>query len=242
MNREPSINHRRLITILVVLMLISGAVFVWLRDIVREVVVIPVSYLLFVAGIVVDTAPQLFFWLVVILIAFWIAYRSMSTRRRAAPTMNVPILRDMGDKAPYGGRVAFWSTKVNHMRRYRSVYYQSTFHVSLARLLIELLAYRYRLTMLETEERLRGDLLDVPEEVRAYVLSSLSRREITHQKFFRRLWRMILETVQRWMPGRSETSVNLADNQPESPAEAQLVRIIHYMEEELEVPHDHPSQ
>ncbi len=242
MNGEPSINPRRFIVILLVLAVISGAVLFWLRDIVREVVVLPLSYLVFVAGIIVDTAPQLFFWLAVILIAFWIAYRSLYARRRTAPTAIAPILHDMGDRAPYGGRVAYWSTKVDHMRRYRSVYYQSTFHLSLARLLIELLAYRYRLTMLEAEERLRNDMLEVPEEVRAYVVTSLSRKDVTHQNFIARMWRKIIETVQRWLPGRHETSANPADDRPESTAEAQIARVIHYMEEELEVTHDHPSQ
>ncbi len=243
MNSEPTINPRRLILILVLLLVVSGAVLFWLRDIVREMVVLPISYLLFVAGIIIDTAPQIFFWLAAIVVAFWNAYRSLSTRRRAVSSPIIaPTLSDTGDRNLNGGRVAFWSNKVSHMRRYRSQYYLSTFHQSLARLLIELLAHRYRMTMLQVEERLRSGMLDVPSDIREYALSGLSRRDIVHQSPISRLWKVILETVRGWFSGRTDLSAQPERNQPESQLESQIARIIHYMEEELQVTHDHPSQ
>lgn len=243
MNSEPTINPRRLILILVFLLVVSGAVLFWLRDIVREVVVLPISYLLFVLGIVIDTAPQIFFWLAAIIIAFWIAFRSISTRHRAVSSSIIaPILSDTGDRNPYGGRVAFWANRVNHMHRYRSQYYLSTFHQSLARLLIELLAHRYRLTILQAEERLRIGLLDVPSDIREYVLSSLSRRDFTRQNPLTRLWKSILETVRGRFFRHTKFSGQLEENKPETQLESQIARIIHYMEEELQVTHDHPSQ
>lgn len=241
MSKGSSVNLRRLILILVLLLLVSVLLFFWLRDVIREVIVLPISYLLFVTGIIVDTAPQLFFWLAILLIAFWIAYRSLSTRRRAVLPPAAPVLSDTFDRNPYGGRVAFWSSKVNQMRTYRSDYYRSTFHYSLARLLIELLAHRYRLTMLETEERLRSGMLEVPAEIREYVLSSLSRRDIKHENFLSRFRKSIIEKIRRLFSFRSESFWKHAEISSDNQAEAQIARIIRYMEEELEVTHDHSS-
>jgi hypothetical protein len=236
-------NLRRVITLLALLLVVSVAIFIWLQDVVREVIVLPVSYLLFVAGIVIDTTPQLFFWLSLMLIAFWIAYRSLTTRRRRTlPPQVPPVVDDAFSRNALGGRVTFWDSRVTQMRRHSSIYYQGAFHHSLARLLIELLAHRYRLTPLQAEERLRSGELEVPAEIREYVLNSLSRLEPARGNIFAQIWKTIQATARRWFGGRPGESPVGGNGRPATPAEAQIARIIQYMEQELEISHDHPSQ
>lgn len=241
MNQIRSINLRRVIVVLAVLLLVSIVVIFWMREVVREVLVLPISYLLFVAGIFIDSTPQVFFWVSILLTTFWIAYRSMSSKRRKPPPLIRPVADNSSGRQPFSGRVSSWAAKVRQMRKYNSSYYRGTFHQSLARLLVELLAHRYRLTPLQAEERLRNGVLDVPAEVRAYFLSSMGRPEPIRIGFFARLRKMLNDTWRDWLNHRFEASP-LEKKDKRSQTEAQIERIILYMEEELEVAHDHPSQ
>jgi len=239
---NQSINPRRIIIALILILLVSSVVLFWLRDVVREVVVLPLSYLFFVAGILIDSTPQLFFWLAVLLIAFWIAYRSISSKRRAVPPLGMPIKNDLDRLGQFSGRVSFWTTKVAQMRRYNSSYYQSTFHQSLSRLVTDLMAHRYRLSQFQVEERLRSGLLEVPPDVRDYILASMGRFEPDTRSFLARLLQQVTDRIKNWFYERFGQALFKKDDALESQTEAQIERVIQYMEEELELSHDYSSQ
>lgn len=236
MNQPKGFNLRRVIIIAAVVLAIGIALLFWARDVIREVVVLPLSYLFWVISLFIRSTPQLFFWISALVIAFLIAYRGLAGRRKVL--LEMPLaggISEVPDHHLVTGRVIYWRGKVHLMNAGRGSYFQNSFHLSITRLLLDQLAHRYRLPVDEVEPRLKDGSLNVPEEVRSYVLSSLSRPENASRGFFASLWRSLMDRIRVWMSGWTKTP-------KESQVDPRFARILQYMEEELEVSHDHPGQ
>jgi hypothetical protein len=244
MNRLRRLNSRRLIISTVVLLVLSAALSIWARDIIREAIVLPLSYLIYAAGIMIDTTPQICFWLGLIVLCAYIAYRSLARKRRKAtdfvapPPMTEAALYETPRPGLQSGRMEFWAHKVALMRRGASAYYQSSFDTALGRLLLEVLAYRNKLHSAEVEPRLRSGTLSVPEDVRDFVLVHLRSGSVEQQSLLEWVKNWIVEQVLRWMePLRRRWSA--AKTVPAStPAEQRAERILAYIADELEVSND----
>lgn len=236
MNQPRGFDLRRVTTIAIVLLVVGIALLFWARDIVRELVVLPLSYLFWVIGLFIKSTPQLFFWIALLVISFVIAYRGLAGKKKAYfdPTFRMKI-NEVPDHRLVTGRVVYWRSKVNLMQAGQGVYFQNAFHVAVARLLIDQLAHRYRLTSGQVEQHLKDGLIDVPDEVRTYALASLERRDDLHNSFFALLWRSFLDQVRTWLNRWTQTPITY-------PMDPQCARVLQYMEEELEVSHDHPGQ
>lgn len=237
MERIRTWKPRRLAITGGLLLVVTLILAFWMREVVNEMIVLPVSYILYVAGIFIDTTPQIFFWLAIILIAFWVAYRSLRHRTK----LDAPSAGAWQDQIspPTSGRMRYWAVKVNLLRQYRSSYYQGGFHSALSRLLVEMLAHRYRLTNSQVEQRLRAGEIDLPPEVQEYALFCLRRPESRQSDFFRRIWEDFLDFLHtRFGMKVSHLSLNTLSAR----AAQRVDSVINYMEEELEVPNEHPSQ
>ncbi len=179
---EPStINMRRLLITAAVLILISAGLLFWGRDVIREAVVIPISILLWGLRILVQGTPQIFFWIVALLIAGLVAYYSLSGRRK--PVAPAPL--GVSDSQPVytSGRAVFWANKANLLQAGEGGYAESNSHMAVVRLLVDMLAYRYRLPARTVEEQIRDGSLgtlgvpSIPPQVMAYLRGHLVRSE-----------------------------------------------------------------
>ncbi len=237
MQNIRSINAKRLVLAAAVLLVILLVLLFYARDVIREVVVLPVSYLFWAGGILLRTTPQFFFWIALLLILALAAFRSLSGKRKeTAPTP--PELFEMEATRDAGGRVMFWAIKVNLMRQTNGAYYLNTFHNTLGKLLLEVLAHRYRLTSLQVEERLRDGTLNVPPEVREYALTGMGRFEPDQIGFLAYLWRRVREFVNMLTAGMKSSAPETLLGRDDS----QVARILEYIEEELEVRNDNSGQ
>jgi len=236
MKQPRGINLRRVIIIAAVALLFGIVLLFWARDVIREVVVLPLSYLFWFFGLFIKSTPQLFFWISLLLVSFMIAYRSLAGKKRARADYTYGMgIDEAPDRHLVTGRVVYWRAKENLLRAGSGSYYQTTFHAAITRLLLDQLSHRYCLPTGEVEKRLREQTIDVPDEVRAYVLCSLTRSEQVSAGFFALFWRTFMERVRAWMDRWRKA--------PEDhPVDPQFARILQYMEEELEVSHDHPGQ
>jgi hypothetical protein len=143
-----------------------------------------------------------------------------------------PQLAEMAYAPPSEGRVAYWEYKVRLLRAGGSAFYQANFHTTLARMLVELISHRYHITLYQAEERLRQGSLDVPPEVVEYARFALSRSEIIQTSFAEWFRRAVIERI------RSRLFPWLEKKPTRSTDDPRIAVILHYMEEELEVPHD----
>ena len=218
-------NVRRLWILGIITLVVMGALLFSLREVVREVVVIPVSYLFWLFGILIDSTNQFYFWLVVLFIGLMVASRSLRPKKKN-PELDPEVLvpEEVGF-VPGRGRVGYWAMRVNMLRM--GPYYQGSFNEGISRLLVEVLAHRHHITNRQVEQFIENGSLHVPEEIRTFVRSNLWRRELKSANyigiFFRNLWEWILNKVRKVSTG------------PERALDPDVVRVIQYMEEELEV-------
>lgn len=263
MNNSNVPRNRRFIIIAVVFILISIIMLFWAREIIREVVVLPLSYLLYLAGIIIDYTPQIFFWIVLLLIGLRISYLSISRKKVKDETEMARYRRPINDSPITSGRVLFWLNKVNLYRSGRGAYYTSTFHQALSHTLFQLLAYRYRMTVPQVGEGVKDGTLALPQDIREYALECLLYNETVKVGFWD-LARNWIVAIQRKVLSKLELAfrttaggvkpvdpqtVNvdaqdrsiLANTKKDARltgVDAQVRRILMFMEEELEVPHD----
>ncbi len=229
-------NPRRL-AIVALLFVIVNTVLVFLaRDIIREMIVLPLAYLLFLVKIFIDSTPQLFFWLAVVLISGWIAYRSLYRKRKLVDDFGPSHM--VSEEPGSQGRMSFWVTKVNIARRYGGSYFGSSFHLAMSRLLVDLLAHRYRLSTGEVEDRVRRKTLGLPPDIEEYLLLNLGNNE-SHGSWYERWWRKFLLTIQNWLNWPAPRGA--AGSLSADPLDG-IDRVIYFMEEELEVSHEHSGQ
>jgi hypothetical protein len=234
-NQPRFFNTRRVLILSAILLAFSVVMLFWARDLIREVVVLPLSYLFWVFGILVKATPQLFFWISLVTISMIIAYRGLAGKKKVY-LARMPVLSDDGDRGEVTGRVSYWMSKVKMAQTGSGSYFKSSFHVAVSRLLLNQLAHRYRLPVSQVEIRLKDGSIRVPDEVRAYALSSINIFDETHSSFLSQLWRLISDKLRNWwMSQRKETVQN-------NFVDPQLERVLQYMEEELEVSHDNPGQ
>ncbi len=232
-NQPSTFNPRRLVIAALVLIVIITALLFWGQDVIREVVVIPLSYVFWGIGILVRTTPQIFFWITALLITLMIAYHSLSDRKKVTGVW-AGSLNDQQPDVPTSGRAAFWISKASLLRDQQGSYGENNFHRAVVRMLVELLAYRYRLPARAVEDEVLKGSLDVPPQVTQYLRDHLRQAEPVLPGFWGQTW----ETLTRWAvlvwqkltadPARSRA---VAIN-------AELAFILNYMEEELEVLHD----
>lgn len=220
------LNSRRLIVVAAIVLAVTTALLYSFRAVVRELIIIPVSYWIWIIGLFLNSTPQYFFWIIALLIVFIIAWRSFIVKEKRNETVvRVP------DYSPATGRVSYWATRVNLMRL--GVYYQSTFNEALARLAIDLIGYRHRISNRQIERGLSRNTLRVPNEVRNFLLANLFQKEYKPVNLITYLYRAIrLWWISRF-PGASSKREQLPD-------EARA--LIQYMEEELEVHYDNAGQ
>lgn len=179
--------RRRLVLSIVLLLLLTGiGMAFFLRETVRQLVVLPLLYVLWVVRLFLRSIHQVVYWLVLLVVVLALAIRSLIGRwggAREAPLLSVV----------YRGRVGMWARWVDlAQQRY---YYRGYFKWRLARQLGELtqnvLAYRDRIDPREVRQALDAGKLDLPPELQAYLGAGLWTRSFSafrqwRQRFSRR--------------------------------------------------------
>jgi hypothetical protein len=221
------VNRRRLIIVGLVLLAALSVLLFSLRDVVREVVVIPLSYLFWLVGLFVRNTSQIFFWLAAVLIGLLVAYRSIRPRKKAFDEINrVPGGDSMAPSTDFG-RVGFWLTRINALRM--GSFYRDNFNHSISRLLLDVLSYRHHLPPRQVELALKRGALVVPPDVAEFVLANAHARIDLQPN----LLNWLLHSIREWFL----VHVRRIPIEQQSLLDPTVRRVITYMEEELEVPY-----
>jgi len=157
---------RRLLLAGLVLLLAIPLMFV-LRDVTREMVVVPLMYFLWLGRLLWHSLPQALLWVLFLVLCLYLAARSLSVGRDQ-PHRGRAVRKSPIDEAGYSGAVAVWARRVESAGR--GEYYRWYLAQHLGRLAQEVLAYRARLAPDQVKSHLvlEEDRLDVPPEIRAY--------------------------------------------------------------------------
>lgn len=236
MNTTPKFNARRLIITAVLALIAVTAILVWAQGIVRELIVLPLSYLLYAIRVLTITTPEWYFWVVMLVIVAVMASRSLTGKKKIYLQPQLSETAELRHSSPSTGRTLYWAQKVQLMRKGASRFYTTNFHANYARLLVAVLSHRYRITPREVEERLHHGDMDVPEPVREYALFALRRDELQPTAFLPWLWQNMLERLRGLFSLRRPDITSSAGDDP------RVAAILQYIEDELEVSHDNTGR
>ena len=126
---------------------------------VREVIVLPLLYLVWIGQLLFESIPQYVVWNAFVALAALLAARSFRAPPGAPTHASVAALPS--------GRIEGWAAMLDQAKRDDL----SRWRVAqrLGQLTVEVLADRERLTARETRRRLERGNLDIPPEIRSYL-------------------------------------------------------------------------
>jgi hypothetical protein len=184
-----------------------------LRDVVREVIVIPLLYVLWIGQLLLHSVPQVVCWSVFLIAAFLVALLNLAQWEVPQRALRATTRRS-------SGQVAVWAKRIRLMGRggYTGWYFGQ--HVE--KLIVDVLAYRERLSTRETRHRVKAGDLDAPPEVRAYFAIVLLPS--------RYRWRIASLLRFRLRPGRRAQGMSLD--------ESDVAQVVRFLENQLEVGYD----
>jgi hypothetical protein len=136
-----------------------------LRDFVRDALALPLSYILWFAGIIFETVPQIWFWTGLIVIALVLAMRSLDRERQPPPSAPGKSSR------PARGRIDVWAERVAMLLKGR--YSRHRFGYFIGKLILDVLSHEERLSFRDLERHLEQGETEVPPVVRDYLFSRL---------------------------------------------------------------------
>jgi hypothetical protein len=199
--------RRRLLLVGLVLLLAIPLTLA-LRNFARDVIVVPVLYILWLGHLLVQSIPQGVLWALLLLIALVISARSLSKGRSPAGKV-----REAWADCP--GQVAAWARQIHRMTR--GSYYEWSLAQHLAKLSLAVLAYRERLTREQIKQHLQAGKLDMPPEIQAYVQAGLSPFLPNSPSLLSRLVHRLRQSVRT------------------SPLAVDLEKVVRFLEKQLEV-------
>ncbi|MCL4505524.1 MAG: hypothetical protein M1434_02710 [Chloroflexi bacterium] len=163
---KPAPTRQRIFIILAIAALVvlaTGVVALGLRDFVSQVIVQPVAYILWLAGLIFRSIPQSMFWGLVVAVAILAAWRSLGLARAALFARRRPPGPTIPDQ-PDRSILAAMFDDLARMRD--SAFAREKVAFELRGLLVKLLAYREREPAAQIERRIRDGQLVTPPEVR----------------------------------------------------------------------------
>jgi uncharacterized membrane protein len=205
-----------------VLLVFAGLVLVvvltvLLQNFVRMVIVIPVSYVLWLGKLFIQSVPQSVCWAILLVIAVVFIYKSLtqrSTKRKEGATSKTWNTKR--------SRMAFW---LFQLRRLSS---SSTgrFRESVDHLALDVVSHTYRIQPREAENRIISGQIESPAVLKQYLQSS-KQQVPSWESTISRWW----QEINRWIKSR----INSNSSADASTVEQELLEIIEYLEDQLEI-------
>jgi hypothetical protein len=172
--------ERRKRLLLLALLLVPIALLTLLfRDVARTIVLLPVMYLAWVAGVLWRSIPQFLIWSLFVIVALRVAVGSLIVRRRKREEQGRP------QDTTHWGRARIWAKWVELSNQ--GDYFRRRLARYLANLTLDTLAEHEHLPAEQVQAELEAGRLDVPPRIRAYVLAALNEPPPGRFAWFRQI-------------------------------------------------------
>lgn len=178
--RFPPERRKRLL-VLALLLLPLALLTLLFKEIARTVIVQPVMYLLWLAGLLWRSIPQVILWTILVVVVLRVAVGSLVVRRRRREEQ----LHAAG--LEHWGRARIWARWVELAQQ--GGYYQRRLSRYLADLTFDALAQREHLSRDQVQEELAAGRLEVPTSIRTFLLAVLNERPLGRLAWLKRFFR-----------------------------------------------------
>ena len=132
-------------------------------DIVRELILVPVSYLIWIGGLLYRSFDQRALWTSLIIIIVIVSWASLKLKRSAS----LPDSRNP-DILPH--RIEIWSKRLKDVHRGTYMKWRLSQHMS--NLVLDSIAYRAGFTRDQIDKNILKGSLELPEDIQAYLLAA----------------------------------------------------------------------
>lgn len=174
--------ERRQRLLIAALLLLPIAILTLLfKEIARTVVVQPVMYLFWLAGVLWRSIPQAILWAILVVVALRVAVGSLVARRRRREELRYAEERERW------GRARIWTRWVELAGQ--DGYYQRRLSRHLAELTLDALAQREHLPPEAVGEELVAGRLEVPTAIRTFLRAALDESPTGRRTWLRSLLR-----------------------------------------------------
>jgi hypothetical protein len=200
---------------------------------VRDNIVIPFEYDLWLAGLAIRVIPQAILWGILCCVVLVLALRSLVAGKN--PPQKVEREEKMRTRSE---RVAFWTLQIR--MRARGSYSRLRFADFFSKLILDILTYTGEVSQEQYEKALKTGLLDLPPEVQTFLKARLTPfYELRSPPFFQRL----MGSIRRLLVSPAQRSIQPESIKPtvsKGPAlDQELESVVTYLEHELEVNSNH---
>jgi hypothetical protein len=163
---------------LLIIILLAGLLTLVLGDWLREAMVTPLLYTIWVGRLIFDSIPQAAIWGLFLLFSLLLAAKSLLKTRPPASKVIIP-------EPPSAQRIGFW---LNSLRRVeQDIYYRWQLAQHLHKLAIDTLANDQRISPKEARQRLAQGALNLPPDMQAYLqagMTSFSYFSVNKRRFW----------------------------------------------------------
>jgi hypothetical protein len=225
---KKELSTGKIIVLAILAILLAIALALALTDLVRNVLAEPVTHLFYFLGLLVKSTPQVLFWGMVLLFLLIVAGKSVEEVRK-------PEIPDFVAPTRYTKRerVAYWAAQVNQALRGEQ-YSHARLIEFLARMALELDAQEEHISVVEIRQRLERGEVEFPLEIENYLKARYDPGRISRPN----LWQRVKENMARlWnsLPGKKDPASRTFAGRL---TQAELEKVIQYLEEQLEVSYD----
>jgi hypothetical protein len=204
----------------IVTVLATFSMLTWLFwDFIRDVIVVPIYYLIWLVGLILNSIPQVIFLILLVFVCFMITLNTLfkiwsGQYRRAASRY----------RTIEGGRYLFWNRLLTNLRS--NPFSRDNFALEARKLILSILSYQEGIDIPGIEQILADHKISVPVSVAQLVISKklpfLPEKGNPHG---RKLPKFLHRFFQK-------------DAQDEPMMDEQAKEIIHFIEDRLEISHD----
>lgn len=184
---------------------------------VRENILKPLSYGLWIASLMIRGTPQVLFWSLVLLVAFVLAVRSLS---RPKPVQSET--RYLEQRYSRRARLRFWVRQIMLSRDHPRA---SQLSESLARLAVEVLAHEQNIPAGQMITQIEKGEIDSAELIQPFMLRNI-RSSLVLQRSVGEQIRIWFEDLLMRTPWRIQRT---------NPDEPRLEKLVEYLEEQLDL-------
>jgi energy-coupling factor transporter transmembrane protein EcfT len=189
-----------------------------LRDFVRERIVIPLIYVFWMAGMILNSVPHVVYLFGLVLLGALLAVGSL---RYLLYASRLPTEPPKTTDEPT--RYQFWDRRCRKVSS--SAFFMTSLGIELRRFVLMVMAYQEHQDMWDLERQISNKEFDVPP----VIYDLVSQRNLGEEISERSLW----QAIRQWLfePAEAQTAVD-------APLQQRLDQIVKFMENRLEVKND----
>ena len=158
---------RTILILVAILLALAIPLMFLLENFVRDAILLPIAYITWLLGIIVDALPQSYILAGIVALGIYIAIRSLGRGQNNRKQQEY-------QEFYVRGNLTLWADRLRLVAR--GSYSKQRFRYHLGRLALNILAHEYRISSSELANRIREGSFEVPDELQPYVESAVNSR------------------------------------------------------------------